>query len=724
MKDFLKSHVRDILSSLPAGAALSDYLIRREHPVFMFHRILPAGEPCYADEMTATPKVLDEFLTWLRQHYEIVPLPELSRVAPKASPRPRPLCGITFDDGWQDNYEHAFPVLRKHQVPVTIFLATGFIGTSRRLWQDRLWRSLEVGSGKFDPAEVAAKLWGRFPWCPVLRAGDITVAGLRRILMRCNNQDAEAFVSSLEELTGQAFAADERGFLTWSEVAEMEKGGIEFGSHTHNHTLLTTVSPAHSSEEILQSKRALESHLDRSVRSFSYPWGRTIGHITRQVEQAGFECAVTAEISYRNGVANPYLISRIPVSGPVLTRGSDRFEPAKARVSFALSQMRAKGGRSAAPHPSGTRERLRIALVIDTIDSWNGGGTEGHIRHLLHALDSEYFEPELFLLDPTPVDHSRIPCPVRVVPPGSGPRPLRAISVLRREMKRFKPHVVQTFFPDATFFGTIAAKLAGVPIIVHAERNLGHEVNGRDRILRGWLRKQVDAFQCNSRAIEAALKLNVSSYRIDILQNHLDTEFFRPATQEERSRARALLNFPGEEPLFVTVANLRKVKDIATYIDSAALVKQKLPKAHFVIIGEGELRSELQSQIDRLGLDGNVRLAGLSEDVRPWLAAADIGILTSRSEGSSNAVLEYMATALPSVLSNIPANRELVEGIFFKTGNAGDLAAKLLSLWEARDQRIKLGKEYRSRALRYGVSAFRERAQGYYVRLVSRGDGN
>jgi glycosyltransferase involved in cell wall biosynthesis len=720
MKQFLKSRLRTLLGSLPAAAALGDYLIRREHPVFMFHRILPPGQPCYADEMSATPEVLDDFLGWLTTHYEVVPLAELSRVSPGRVSSRRPLCGVTFDDGWVDNYEHAFPILKKHNVPATIFLATGFVGTERRLWQDRLWRTLDVGAGKFDPAEVAARLWGRFPWCPVLSAEDITVEGLRRVLMKASSHDADEFVERLEELTGQAFAPGERGFLNWEEVREMDRAGVEFGSHTHNHTLLTAVSPAVSLEEVRRSKVDLEQVLDHEVTSFSYPWGRTVGHITRQVAESGFERAVTAEVALRNGSPNPFLISRIPVSGPVLTKGRDEFEPRTARVSFALAQIRSRRKLYQPIRGAESNTPLRIAFLIDTIESWSDGGTERQLNHLLNALDRRYFEPQLFLMDTTPVSAGEIPCPVHVIRKGSGPRPLWLLRNLTSALKQFQPHVVQTFFPDATLFGTIAARRAGVPIVIHAERNLGHERNRRDRILLPWVRRYATGFQCNSRTIESVLRADVAPDHIEILYNQLDTESFEPASRDERSRARAALGLCEQCVVFVAVSHLRRIKDLGTLVSAAALLRGKLPHFRFVVLGEGDMRRELEQHIAAAGLSDFVKLAGRQEDVRPWLAAADVGILTSRSEGSSNAVMEYMAAALPAVLSDIPANKELVDGVFYRTGDAADLADKLLSLASDPEQRAQLGQEYRHRSLQYGTAAFRERAQSYYVRLASR----
>jgi glycosyltransferase involved in cell wall biosynthesis len=105
--------------------------------------------------------------------------------------------------------------------------------------------------------------------------------------------------------------------------------------------------------------------------------------------------------------------------------------------------------------------------------------------------------------------------------------------------------------------------------------------------------------------------------------------------------------------------------------------------------------------------------------VRPFLAAADIGLLTSKSEGSSNSVLEYMAMGLPAVLSDIPSNRELVNEVFFVPGDSGDLGDKILRLYGKPDLRARMSREYRQRAVQYGLEAFAPRAQTYYFRLAA-----
>jgi glycosyltransferase involved in cell wall biosynthesis len=120
-----------------------------------------------------------------------------------------------------------------------------------------------------------------------------------------------------------------------------------------------------------------------------------------------------------------------------------------------------------------------------------------------------------------------------------------------------------------------------------------------------------------------------------------------------------------------------------------------------------------------LGLSENVKFVGRQPDVRPFLAAADFGVLTSLSEGSSNSILEYMAMGLPSIVSDLPANRELLSEVLFQPGNSLDLAEKIYRLWLDLSMRTCLSKLSREIAAEYSVEKFSVRAQSYYSRMAS-----
>jgi glycosyltransferase involved in cell wall biosynthesis len=294
---------------------------------------------------------------------------------------------------------------------------------------------------------------------------------------------------------------------------------------------------------------------------------------------------------------------------------------------------------------------------------------------------------------------------------------------LRRELLHFRPHIVQTFFLDSALLGTIAARLAAVSIIIQSRRSVGYL---QERFLKRTILRVANLFttswQCNSRSVATAIHRTegIPEGKIEILPNILDKEYFFPMGSLERAQARQRLGIGQETPLFLAVSNLRPVKDLSTLIEAAAIVRLAVPDGQFAILGEGPLREDLSHLIKQLGLAKNVRLVGKQTDVRPWLAAADIGLLTSRSEGSSNALLEYMATGVPTVISDITANLELAEGVFFRTGDHADLAEKLLQLWRDRERQSMLRENHLRRARSYDPESLAERLQIYYQSLIAR----
>ncbi len=299
---------------------------------------------------------------------------------------------------------------------------------------------------------------------------------------------------------------------------------------------------------------------------------------------------------------------------------------------------------------------------------------------------------------------------------------MRLFCDLRRQLSRFRPQIVQTFFYDATLLGTIAARFAGVPIIVQSRRSVGHSQLGFvKRLVFRAANQLTTSWQCNSQFVAASISQTegIPKSRIAIFPNILDSDYFRPAKPPEREAARRKLGLSTDSPVFISVSNLRPVKDLFTLVKAALHVRQQIPDARFVVIGEGPLQQDLAKEIDRLRLNSVVRLVGKQADVRTWLAAADIGILTSRSEGSSNALLEYMAMGLPTVVSDIPANHELVHGIFFRTGDPADLAAKLLRLWQDPREQSRLRDEHREQVKAHSPDAIVLRLQRYYSSLAA-----
>jgi len=698
---------------------------RSASAIFMFHRVIPEGEICYDPEMATSKELFEAFLDWADERYRVVSLVDLLSARPKQGDGKKPFCAITFDDGWQDVFLHAFPLLRAREMPATIFLPVRFVGTVRRFWQERIWFFSRELRRRNQPESVVDHLMARFPWYPPLPAQGLDFKPLRRTLLERPSQEAEEFADCLEEVLGPGAVPPGPAFMDWTQVRAMRSAGITFGSHTLNHTLLICSDPKTARREIEDSRTELEGILGEPTAGFSYPWGASDPRLREQVRKAGYAFAVATDTNLIPEAADPYALPRLAVSSAFLRGRNGKFEP--NRVNFYLFRAAIPLGKPkrASPVNSSGRERIRIAFVIDFIDAWEDGGTEKQLAQLISALDRDYFEPELYFLRPSlGLTDKDFPCPVRVASPLPAPKWSR-VGVLYRLaqlFRRHRPHIVQTFFRDGTYYGVAAAKFARVPIVVVSRRNAGHWITRVDRLALKMINRQVDSWQCNSRAAFESLTSaeSVPAEQIEILSNALDVDRFSPATEEEKSSIRKCLGLPDSSLVAVSVANLTPVKDTSTLVDAAAMLVGALPDARFLLVGDGPLRAPLEERARQRGLSESVKFAGTQSDVRPFLAAADIGVLTSKSEGSSNSLLEYMAMGLPIVASAIPANRELVEGFFFETGNPRDLADKLLALWSDPKRRDLMRQGNRQRALEYSPQRFAERAQSYYSKLVAK----
>jgi glycosyltransferase involved in cell wall biosynthesis len=182
----------------------------------------------------------------------------------------------------------------------------------------------------------------------------------------------------------------------------------------------------------------------------------------------------------------------------------------------------------------------------------------------------------------------------------------------------------------------------------------------------------------------------------------------------------------GDAPPTVGVtANLRPVKGLDVLLDAAARLADAYPGLAVQVAGEGEMRPALEEAVRERGLGGRFRLLGAVADVPAFLSRLDVAVLPSRSEGMSNALLEYMAGGRPVVATAVGAAPELIEdgvhGLLVPAGDAGRLAEAIGGLLRRPDWARRLGEAARRRARdRYSREAMVERFTDFYERLGAR----
>jgi peptidoglycan/xylan/chitin deacetylase (PgdA/CDA1 family) len=282
--------------------ALLECLPRRACLIVLnYHRI---GNPpeCLYDRgvIEATPEQFDQQLSWLKRRFAVASLEESQALVEQPSGLRHSHLLITFDDGYLDNYEVAFPILRSHGLPAAFFLPTSFIGTDRLPWWDRIAWILRQSRRHEILLEYPQKLNLE------LGEGIARETAILRILKLYKSPavtDQPRFLADLERACDAALpqTAHQRVFMNWDEAATMLRSGMGFGSHTHSHELLAKQSAEQQEEELLRSREILRSRLSIPADALAYPVGgrNSFSDITRQIlAKTGYRTA----FSYYGGV--------------------------------------------------------------------------------------------------------------------------------------------------------------------------------------------------------------------------------------------------------------------------------------------------------------------------------------------------------------------------------------------------------------------------------------
>jgi glycosyltransferase involved in cell wall biosynthesis len=249
-------------------------------------------------------------------------------------------------------------------------------------------------------------------------------------------------------------------------------------------------------------------------------------------------------------------------------------------------------------------------------------------------------------------------------------RDLRTLWQVWRIIRREKPDVVHTHTAKAGFVGRWAAKLAGVPVIVHTFH--GHVFRGyfgagttrlfitleqitsliSDRILtltEGLRRELADEYRVARRE------------RITVLPLGLDLQAFADAPRKSGT-FRQQWGIPLDAPLVGIAGRFVPVKNHALFLDAAAKIAQVRPDAYFVMVGDGELRAEAEAKIDALGLRGRVIITGWQRDLASAYADMDVFVISSVNEGTPVTVIEALSAGCPVVATAVGGLPDLLEG--------------------------------------------------------------
>ncbi|HEX8190093.1 MAG TPA: glycosyltransferase [Pyrinomonadaceae bacterium] len=302
------------------------------------------------------------------------------------------------------------------------------------------------------------------------------------------------------------------------------------------------------------------------------------------------------------------------------------------------------------------------------------------------------------------------------------------VAQLRRFVRHLRAReieVVQSHDFYTNIFGMLGAAAARVPARVAARRETDGFRSAAQRRAERAAYRLAHAVVANAEAIAARLAAEgVPRGKVVTVHNGLDAGRVAPPPGRTREEARAAFGLPHGRPLVTIVANLRHpVKDHPTFLRAARRVAAAVPDAAFAVAGEGELTGAMRELAEGLGVGPQTFFTGRCDDVGGLLYASDVCVLSSRAEGFSNSILEYMAAGRPVVATDVGGAREAVvegeTGFLVPPGDDGRLAERVSRLLKNPAEARALGEAGRRRVLQqFSCEAQLAQTHGLYERLL------
>lgn len=315
------------------GYSLARMLTSRQPRILMYHRFSHQEK-----EGCVSAATFDSQVRYLVRHFNLVTVSDIASGLYEGSNLPLNSLAISVDDGYQDFYNVAWPILRKYGVPATFYVATGFVNKDLWLWPDQLRHLLhhapkQPGEHSFDLFRIATPLTKE-------KASD-EFSRIVQILLEAENEQKYKVLADMSSRWAVLIplrAPEEYSAITWAQLKEMQSEGLEVGGHTVTHPSLARVSLSDARQEIQGAADAINQNLGEGIRSFCYPNGTPEDFVGQQVplvQEAEFSCAVVA-FADKNGHTQRFAMRRHASS-------SDQFQFLKAVNGVELLGFKARG---------------------------------------------------------------------------------------------------------------------------------------------------------------------------------------------------------------------------------------------------------------------------------------------------------------------------------------------------------------------------------------------
>lgn len=324
----LKDTVLNLMVSADAFSAFR-FINRAKVPILMYHRFSDGEE--YGK---TSRKTFETHLKYLAKNYKIISLSEAVDHLNHPDDLPNRTAVLTIDDGYRDFFDVAFPVLKEFNLPATLYVVTGFLDKKCWIWTDKARYLLTETKADRLSISVGDRVFDE-------KLGDttsrLTLAGkVNSELKKLSDDDKDIVLHEIEDSLSVRIGdvpTSEFGSITWDQAREMARNGIEIGSHTANHPILTNVDTEILTNELAVSQSVLMDQLQTDKLHFCYPNGNAGERERTAAEDAGYMSAVTTEIRICEPSDDRFLLPRIDAEPELgrLAQSTSGFDALKAK---------------------------------------------------------------------------------------------------------------------------------------------------------------------------------------------------------------------------------------------------------------------------------------------------------------------------------------------------------------------------------------------------------
>jgi glycosyltransferase involved in cell wall biosynthesis len=366
----------------------------------------------------------------------------------------------------------------------------------------------------------------------------------------------------------------------------------------------------------------------------------------------------------------------------------------------------------------------RKARVLYLSHAFMVGGAEEMVLNLVRHLPDR-FEPSVMCINQAgpigeEIRRTGVPFSVLGLTPGMS-RPLDVLR-LRDALGALAPTIVHTFLLTGSLYGRFAAMMSGVPIVIGTEVNIYEKKKPLHARIERWLMRGTDAVIASAESVKEHYVAQVAAdpAKVDVIYNAVDwAQLQATMTREEFRKS---ISVPIDAPAAGIIARLTEQK--AHRVLFEAMARPELSALHLIVVGDGELRDELKSRVESLGIQQRVHFLGARRDLGNILASVDMFAMPSYWEGLPLSMVLAMGAGLPVVASRVAGIPEVVKdresGLLVDAGDSTQLARALAALVEDRALRARLGDAARAFVRpRFGIDGYVASIAGLYDRLLA-----